>query len=218
HESYDFVTVLCRFPEDEAVPFTRAQIEEVHGTSYPGIRNYFAELSWNPQIMSGSRVTQWYTLPQPRSAYVSIYGTDLGALARDCTTAAEQDVDFRDFFGINLQFSSGLSRRPVPPFDTLSFGGSWTLTLNGVSRSWGMTWLSAGHATAHVVLAHEMGHALGWPHSSGPYGSEYDSEWDVMSRGYARWEPPYGWLAIHTIGHHKDEAGWVRADRRWQPT
>ena len=215
--TYDFVTVLCRFPDDPTPAFTRADVERAHGGTYPGVRNFFAELSWDAGMMSGSRVTEWYTLPRERAEYVSDEHTEYGALARDCTDAAESDVDFPAFFGINLQFSNGLSRRSTAPFDTLSFGGSWSLTLNGVSRSWGVTWLSAGHAGSYVVLKHEIGHALGWPHSSGGYGDEFDSEWDVMSRGYARWEPPHGWLGVHTISQHKDAAGWVPADRRWTP-
>lgn len=215
-DARDFVTLLCRFADD-AEPFASEQVASVHGAQYPGVRHYFAELAWDPFLMAGSRVTDWYVLPKPRADYVSDKVTDFGALARDCTAAADDDIDFTSFFGINLQFSGGLSRRLVQPYDTMSFGGSWTLTLDGATRSWGMTWLSAGHATTRAVVTHEMGHALGWPHSSGGNGSEYDSAWDVMSRGYLRWEPPYGWLSVHTIAQHKDAAGWVPTHRRWAP-
>jgi len=215
-DSRDFVTLLCRFA-DEPEPFARENIAEVHGASYPGVRQYFAELAWDQALMAGSRVTDWYVLPKPRDAYVFQNLTDFGALARDCTAAADEDVDFAAFYGINLQFSGALSRRLVQPYDVLSFGGSWTLSLDGVTRSWGMTWLSAGHATTRAVVMHEMGHALGWPHSSGGAGNTYDSNWDVMSRGYLRWEPPHGWLTVHTIAQHKDAVGWVASHRRWVP-
>jgi M6 family metalloprotease-like protein len=216
--SYAFVTVLCRFSDDASTPFSRADVETVHGSSYPGMQQYYAEMSWDPGIMSGSTVTDWYDLPHPRSHYVDGTTTQLGELATDCAGAAQNDVDFRNYYGINLQVNGALATRATPPHDVLSLGGSWSATLNGQFRSWGMTWLSGQHHGNYVVVAHEMGHALGWPHSSGKYGSEYDSRWDVMSAGYLRWEPPFGWLTIHTIAHHKNIAGWVPPDRRWVPT
>lgn len=213
----DFVTVLCRYADDTSTPFTPSQAAVVHGPDYPGIRQFYRELSQDPTLMSGSTVRGWYDLPQPRSYYVSGTSTNFGALARDCTAAADADVVFTEYYGINLQINGALSTRSTPPYDVLSFGGGWTLTLDGQTRSYGMTWLSGDHYDNYVVTTHEMGHALGWPHSSGKYGNEYDSKWDVMSVGYLRWEPPYGWLTIHTISHHKNLAGWIPSARRWAP-
>lgn len=214
----DFVTVLCRFADDSPPPMAPSRLARVLGPDYPGMQQYYAELSWDPDIMAGNSVTSvWYDLPEPRSYYVQGTQTAVDLLARDCTEAAEADVDFSAFYGINLQFSGMLSARATPPYDELSFGGSWTSTLNGQTRVWGMTWISIGHAEKYVVYAHEMGHALGWPHSSGRYGEEYDSNWDVMSRGYLRYEAPWGWLTVHTIGAYKDARGWIPAARRWEP-
>ncbi len=212
----NFVTVMCRFADDPSTPFTQAAVERVVGPLYPGVAQFYAENAWDPGVMSGNQVTTWYTLPLPRSAYVGT-SADFSALARDCTAAADADVTFPNFFGINLQFNGALNTRPVPPFDTLSFGGSFTLMLDGQTRSYGMTWLSGIHHQNYVVVTHEMGHGLGWPHSSGRYGQEYDSRWDVMSVGYLRFEPPFGWLSIHTVAHHKHSIGWVPAPRLWLP-
>lgn len=215
----DFVTILCRFADDPEEPFTRPAVETVHGSSYPGMRQYYAEVSRDPGVMAGSTVVGWYLLPSPRSAYVddTASSTDVARLAQDCAGAADADVDFTGFYGINVQVSGFLSKRTVPPYDPLSFGGSFTLSLDGASRTYGMTWLSGEHHDNYVVVTHEMGHALGWPHSSGRYGSEYDSRWDVMSVGYFRTEAPWGWLTIHTIAHHKRLAGWIPDARLWRP-
>jgi len=217
--SRDFVTILCRFADDAEDPFTRAAVETVHGSTYPGMRQYYTELSRDPGIMAGSTVVGWYVLPSPRGTYVNdtTSSTDVARLAQDCAGAADADVDFTEYYGINVQVSGFLSKRTVPPYDPLSFGGSFTLSLDGASRTYGMTWLSGQHHDNYVVVTHEMGHALGWPHSSGRYGSEYDSRWDVMSVGYFRTEPPWGWLTIHTIAHHKRLAGWIPDARLWRP-
>ncbi|MEQ1855719.1 MAG: hypothetical protein ABL963_04560 [Longimicrobiales bacterium] len=214
----DFITVLCRFADDPTPLLSPSQMERVVGPTYPGMRQYFGELSSSPDVMAGNQVTTvWFDLPQPRSYYVQGTQTAIGTLATDCTTAADAEVYFPAFAGINLQFSSGLATRATAPYDVLSFGGSWTLTLDQQTRDWGMTWMSVEHAENYVVYAHEMGHALGWPHSSGRYGNEYDSAWDVMSRGYLRYELPWGWLTVHTIGAYKDAMGWIPANRRWTP-
>ena len=213
----DFVTLLCRFSDDPSTPFTLQEIGRVHGPTYPGVAQFYQEHSQDPTTMSGNAVAGWYDLPSPRSSYVDGSTTQVGALARDCTAAADPDVDFRQFYGINLQVNGPLGTRSTPPYDVISLGGSWTLSLDGETRSFGMTWLSSEHAANYVVTTHEVGHGLGWPHSSGRYGEEYDSRWDVMSRGYLRFEDPFGWLTIHTIANHKRLAGWIPEERIWRP-
>jgi M6 family metalloprotease-like protein len=179
--------------------------------------HYYAELSWNPAIMSGNRVAGWFRMPHPRRRYIEGTAVDYGALVHDCTGAAADKVHLPDYFGINLQFSGALTVRQTPPYDTLSFGGSWTLVNDGQARQYGVTWISRGHATNYVVYAHEMGHALGWPHSSMRRDQEYDSPWDVMSVGYLNFTREFGWLSIHTIAPHKDARGWIPASRHWLP-
>jgi len=212
-----FITLLCKFNDDPREPFGTADAERLLGSAYPGMADYFAELSQTPGVLDGSAVAGWFTLPLPRSAYVSNNNADLGAVVRDCVGAADATVDFRAFRAVNLQVNSGLNIRATPPYDTLSWGGSWTVTADGETRQMGMTWMSRPHMGNYAVYAHEMGHALGWPHSSGPYGQVYDSRWDVMSVGFLHWTTEYGWLTIHTLAWHKDLAGWIPAARRWEP-
>lgn len=81
-------------------------------------------------------MTGWYTLPQPRSYYVydrngdGLEDSDSGRLLDDCAGAADADVFFPEFFGLNLMFSADLSCDG----GTCSFGGSSTFTRDGQTR------------------------------------------------------------------------------------
>ncbi len=215
--TYNFATIMCRFADDAREPFSAAQLAVPHGSTFPGLRYHYLEMSEHASIMTGSQIYGWYTLPRPRSGYITGTSTSFGLVAQECAAAAEADVNFANFYGINMQLNGAFSTRPTAPFDTLSFGGSWTMTLDGQTRSWGVTWMSGIHASNYVVLHHEVGHAIGWPHSSGDYGLEYDSRWDLMSVGYITFQNPWGWRGPHTIMSHRQAAGWVAPERAFAP-
>ena len=212
-----FVTILCRYADVPAVPVSPAQVAVVQGTSYPGTADFFGELSAGAADLRGNTVVGWYTLPAPRSRYVQNNVVDVAGLAADCAAAADTDVYFPQFYGINIQVNGPLATRETAPFDPLSYGGSLQLSLDGGPRVYGVTWLADLHALNYTVVTHEMGHAFGWPHSSGPYQQTYDSQWDLMSVGYLFRDPAYGWLGAHTVAYHKDLSGWLPPSRVYLP-
>ena len=67
---------------------------------------------------------------------------------------------FPSFIGINLMFNDDL--------DCCAWGGTTTLSLDGQSRTYRMTWLPPWGYENQGPVAHEMGHGFGLPHSSGP--------------------------------------------------
>jgi M6 family metalloprotease-like protein len=200
-----YVTLVCRFPDQPPEPNGVATLRGWMGAAYPGLDHYWRENSEN-RVAIEAAFAGPYTLPQPSTAYKAPSGTaNLGLLLQDCARAADADVDFTHYAGINLQFNSTLWG--------YSWGGGWTATLDGETRRWATTWM-ANWAT-QATYAHESGHSLGLPHSSGPYDAVYDSRWDVMSGGGSNDAGVGTRVATHTIAFHKDLLGWIPADRRY---
>lgn len=215
--SRPYAWILCRYADNPVTPITPAEAAYMSGTSYPGAGHYFNELSEGAANLDGTAVFGWYALPSPRSAYVQGANINIGRLTTDCASAADAEVHFPSYSGVTIQVNGDLSTRATPPYDVLSFGGSYTLDLDGVVRTYPMLWLSGQHAFNYVIVHHEIGHSFGWPHSSGPYNETYDSWWDIMSRGYVYQDPAYGTLGPHTIAYHKAKVGWIPEERIWRP-
>jgi len=185
---------------------------------YPGLDHYWRQVSYKNVNIVGSAVVGWYNLSRPRSYYVydqngdGFVDLDAQRASDDCTAAADADVFFPNFVGVNLMFNQTL--------DCCAWGGGTTLNKDGQKRFYRITWEPPwGYANQHVI-AHEMGHGFGLPHSSGPYNATYDSDWDVMSGG-GKCSPPdatYGCVGVHTISYHKDILGWIPPERKYVAT
>lgn len=206
-----WVTILCRFADASGVtPHGAGWFTTLMGASSPGMDYYWREVSYGNVNLTGSVVVGWYNLPQPRSYYVDpVTGANLQRLLDDCTAVADADVFFPNFVGINLMFNETL--------DCCAWGGSSFLNRDGQGKLYHVAWMPPWGYNNQRVLGHEMGHGFGLPHSSGPYNTPYDSQWDVMSDG-GTCSPPdasFGCLGVHTISYHKDKLGWIPASRKF---
>ena len=76
-----------------------------------------------------------------------------------------------------------------------------------------MTWEPPWGYRDLTVIAHEMGHGFGLPHSSFNRSKVYDSRWDMMSDTWSDCansrDATYGCLGQGTIAYHKDLEGWL---------
>jgi M6 family metalloprotease-like protein len=209
--SQPWVTIGCRFADSTGVtPQPKSYFDGLTGTTEPGFDHFWRQLSFNNTNLTGSQVVAWYNLPQPRATYFDASGNaNLDLLAQDCTAAADADVSFPNFNGINLMFNQNL--------DCCAWGGGATLTRDGQTRTYSMTWMPPWAFNNHFIVAHEMGHGFGLPHSSGPYNTPYDSDWDPMSDGgtCSPAHATYGCLGDHTISFHKDIQGWIPSSRKY---
>ncbi len=213
--SKPFVSIMCKFSDISAEPKNQAFFQSMYGSAKPGLDHYWRELSFNTLNIVGSNAYGWYVLPHPEIYYNptdTSGGTDLDKLATDCLGVADPVVNFAPYSGINMMFNSD--------FDNgWAWGGTQWKALDGPSKSWSVTWEPPWGYASISVIAHEMGHGFGLPHSSGSYGSTYDNAWDVMSQDRyncaASTDPTYGCMAQHTISYHKDLLGWIPSAQRY---
>lgn len=207
--SRPWVSILCKFSDHTEEPNSLAYFQNMYASTRPGLDHYWREVSYNTANVAGSSAAGWFTLPHPESYYNPTDtqgGANLSLLAEDCITAADAAVNFAPYAGINMMFNTN--------FDNgYAWGGSGYMTLDGVGKSWSVTWEPPWGYADITVMSHEMGHGFGLPHSSGAYGATYDNVWDVMSDTWTNCsnstDPTYGCLGQHTISYHKDLLGWI---------
>jgi M6 family metalloprotease-like protein/uncharacterized repeat protein (TIGR02543 family) len=205
-----YVTILCRFADSVHVtPAPKSTYESYVSTTYPGMDHYWREVSDGRIGMSGNVVMGWYNLPRPHSYYMQdTINANLQRITEDCTAAADADVYFPDYDGVIMQMNTRIGR--------YSWGGSTTLNRDGVIRSYGAVWNASW--AKQSVYAHEIGHSLGLPHSSGPYGEVYDSPWDIMSNAHIFFDQGRNThIGQHTIAFHKEILGSMPAERKFVP-
>lgn len=217
--SHPWISILCKFAGNASEPKPVSFYRDLYGTSWPGLNHYWRTLSYEQANVDGSTAVAWVQLPHPVSHYAdagpdgswSSSDVDLNALFDDCTAAADHLVYYPDFVGINMMFNDD--------FGPWAWGGSRGGSMDG-GGWWRVTWEPPWGWGNQCVLAHEMGHGFGLPHSNNADddGYPYDNPWDVMSSAwnYAQSSSTYGTIGKGTISYHLDILGWIPADEQLQ--
>ncbi|MCC6629719.1 MAG: hypothetical protein IT340_20255 [Chloroflexi bacterium] len=201
-----YITVLCRFADSPTVtPASPDYVRRLMAEAPRGVAHYWRQVSYGKVTLDGSAVVGWYNLPRPQAAYMTGRSPDFSLLARECLDLADRDISFPAFAGVNIAVNTS-------NFD-FAFASGLTVARDGSTRFMLATFLPSW-ALNTGTIAHEIGHNLGLPHSSGPYGKTYDSGWDVMSSSYRQPDVDLGWLPASTIAYHRELGGWLPAQRK----
>ncbi|HEX9671384.1 MAG TPA: hypothetical protein VGC93_18095 [Thermoanaerobaculia bacterium] len=215
--SQPWISVMCKFSDVAAEPKNLSYFVGMYANAMGRLDHYWRQLSYDQINVVGSTAAGWVTLPHTRSYYLPNGSLDWSTAFNECTAAADSLIDFSNggtggYVGINLMFNDNL--------DCCAWGGAMYATLDGITKVWRTTWEPPWGYSNEGVIAHEMGHGFGLPHSnnSDDDGWPYDSPWDVMSDswGYALSDPMYGILGKHTISYHKDSLGWISSGKRFE--
>lgn len=211
-----WATLMCKFADIPTEQKTLAFFQSQYGNSQGQLDHYWREVSYGKINLTGSSAHGWYTLPHPRSHYVTGSGqgaANLNALFDDCVAAADANVDFAangGLQGINMMFNGDL--------DGYAWGGGRCATLDGIYKCWSTTWNPPWSFNNLAPLAHEMGHGYGLPHANNSDNDSdpYDNPWDVMSSAWnnANSDATYGTVAKHINVYHRAQMGWIEPTRR----
>lgn len=204
-----FITILVKFADRPSEAAPRSYYAGLVGNSWPGLGNYYNEASYGLIDLTSNGVVGWLTLPHGYSYYLDGTGNQVGPLQDDAIALADPYVDFRNYYGINVCINDSLGG------NLWGYGGSGTYTLDGVTRSWGVT--TDGAPQHQYLLVHEMGHALRIGHAGDQYGNPYGSVYDPMGSGEMPDPTSYGWTANHHQAFHKWWMYWLSDQQMYVP-
>lgn len=108
-----WVSILCKFADNASEPNPLSYFTDMFANQPDRLDHYWREVSYGKINILGSHAYGWFTLPHPRSYYVTTDGSgnetaDLDKLFDDCTAAADPTVDFSSYVGINQMFKEPL--------------------------------------------------------------------------------------------------------------
>lgn len=206
-----WLTIACKFADVPEEPRNIGFFQEMYRNTFPGLDHYWRTISYGNFNVTGSTAVGWYTLPQPKSAYITGGQlTNRVALLNDCIALANPAVHFPDYAGINIAYNGSNVGA--------SYGGTRPMTLDGVSKTWAVTWLPLWCYGNMSCTVHEMGHGFDLAHV--PAGTnQYGNPWDVMSDTWSRCsadlaDPVYGCLPQNLSAPYLDRLGWIPTDRK----
>ena len=221
------VTILLRYADIPATPEPASYFQTAMlSNDFPGLNHFLKEISYGNADVDGSQVVGWINLPNDWDYYNWAFGEfpwprlDIDRVLADCIPMVDSIVDFPTFKNIVLMFNAEHGCGDEETCDPWAGTIGRTLTIDGVTRAYGVQFFGPFWFGQQAALAHEMMHSFG-VHHSGPLLANVGepSHWDVVTGSgiCAPPDPVFGCLAVYTTAWKMLRLGWMPPARNFNP-
>jgi hypothetical protein len=197
-----WAVILCKFTDDDTEPYSKQYYDHLFTSAGGGspwnMPRYFRDYSHGKLDLDGTQVFGWYQLDKSVDDYNALGGgarEELIKWARDAATA--DGVDLSPFYSVvactNLWMDIGATQGGV---------------------------VAQGAGTQNPgLLAHEMGHVYGLPHSRRDGSNDdYKDPWDIMSAAntFTAPDPEFTRIGPGVNACNMRSRGWLDETRVWK--